>query len=264
MGGKPRGEERRALRLALLGDPVAHSLSPVIHAAALEAAGIAGTYAARRVDAAGLAEAVDQLRAGSLDGANVTMPHKQLAATLCDEQSAAALRAGSVNTLSFREGEVFGDTTDVQGVRLSWQELPPEPVLVLGAGGAAAAALLALEGREIYATARKASAIVQLIDGLQVRATTVEWGKAIPDAVVLNATPLGMNRESLPSGLLPVASGLFDMAYGPAPTPAVSEAAQRGIPFVDGRKMLVAQAAVSFRIWTGAEASTEAMAAALG
>ncbi len=251
------------MRLALLGDPVAHSLSPVIHAAALEAAGISGTYTSRRVDAEGVAEAIEQLRDGRLDGANVTMPHKQLAATLCDRLSDNAVRAGSVNTLVLRDGQVFGDTTDVAGVRRSWRELPPEPVLLLGAGGAAAAALLALEGREIYAAARRPAEAQKLLREMKVPAAIVEWGRAIPDAVVLNATPLGMKGEPLPSGLLEAASGLFDMAYGPSPTPAVSEARRRDIPLVDGRAMLVAQAAVSFQIWTGVEASTAAIVVAL-
>jgi len=252
------------VQLALLGDPVADSLSPLIHTAALEAAGIAGTYTSRRVDAEGVSDAVQDLRDGNLDGANVTMPHKQLAAGLCDELSEVAARAGSVNTLVLRSGKVFGETTDVGGVRSLWHELPHEPLLLLGAGGAAAAAVLALEGREIFVTARRPAAAQTLVDSMRVAASVVEWGSEVPGAVVVNATPLGMNGEGLPGGLLSVASGLFDLAYGPSPTPAVTEATQRGLPWVDGRQMLVAQAALSFYIFTGLSASREAMTAAAG
>lgn len=251
------------MQLALLGDPVAHSLSPVIHVAALEAAGIPGSYESRRVDADGVAVAIEQLRDGRLDGANVTMPHKNLAASLSDQLSESAVRSGSVNTLALRHGAVYGETTDVEGVRSAWVELPPEPILLLGAGGAAAAALLALEGREIFVTARNPTAAQDLVDSMNVTARVVDWGSAIPDAVVLNATPLGMKGESLPQGLLASAGGLFDMAYGPFPTPAVTEAGARALPWVDGRQMLVAQAVVSFRIWTGVAPSIEAMTAAL-
>ncbi len=252
------------VRLALLGDPVAHSLSPVIHAAALHAAGIAGSYESRRVDAGGVSEAIQQLREGLLDGANVTMPHKRLAASLSDHLSGVAGRTGSVNTLVLRDGLVHGETTDVGGVRSAWGGLPPEPILLLGAGGAAAAALVALEGREIFVATRDPASARALVDAVGVQASFVDWGSSVPGAVVLNATPLGMHGESLPAGLLVAASGLFDMAYGPTITPAVFEASERGLPSVDGRQMLVAQAAISFQIWTGVEASIEAMAASLG
>lgn len=251
------------LRLALFGDPVGHSLSPVIQAAALEAAGLSGTYESRRVDGDGMAHAVDQLRAGHLDGANVTMPHKQLAATLSDELSEDASRAGAVNTLVARDGLVHGETTDVAAVRSLLGRLPAGPVLLLGAGGAAAAALLACEGRAIQIAARRASAAMALVKALTVRASIVDWGTPVPDVLLINATPLGMQGESLPDGLVEVAHGLLDMAYGPEVTPAVSTAEASGVAVVDGRQMLVEQATKSFQIWTGVAASTEAMMSAL-
>ena len=251
------------LQLALLGDPVAQSLSPLIHAAALEAAGIAGSYESRRVGAAGVADAIQQLREGLLTGANVTMPHKRLAARLSDELSEDATRAGSVNTLIPRDGMVFGESTDVGGVRSAWGPLPAEPILLLGAGGAAAAALIALEGREIFIAARQPAAAQTLVDSVGVAASMANWGSSVPGAVIVNATPLGMRGESLPDGVLSDAGGLFDMTYGHTVTPAVSEVSARGLPAVDGRQMLVAQAAISFEIWTGVEASLDAMAGAL-
>ncbi|MGH8875321.1 MAG: shikimate dehydrogenase, partial [Acidimicrobiia bacterium] len=107
----------RTLRLVLLGDPVAHSRSPAIHRAALDALGIAGTYEARQVDAAEMSEAVDEIRRVDLDGANVTLPHKSMAARLADRLAPSALRAGSVNTLVREAEAVVGYSTDVDGLR---------------------------------------------------------------------------------------------------------------------------------------------------
>ena len=127
------------MRLAVLGDPVSHSLSPAIHTAALSAAGIAGDYTARRVDADGMRRAVAEIRDGDLFGANVTMPHKGLAAELADRLEPRAMRARSVNTLWSEERSVLGDSTDIDGVITAWRwaGLPENaPVLILGSGGA--------------------------------------------------------------------------------------------------------------------------------
>ena len=105
------------MRLVVLGDPVDHSRSPAIHNAALEACGIEGTYTARQVDEAGMVSAVDEVRYGRLSGANVTMPHKQLAFELADRVTDVALRSGAVNTLVRRDGEVWGYNTDVEGIQ---------------------------------------------------------------------------------------------------------------------------------------------------
>lgn len=253
------------MRLALFGDPIAHSLSPAIHEAALAAAGIPGSYEARRVDAAALSHAVDELRAGTLDGANVTMPHKRSAAAACDELGPNAARAGAVNTLVRVGDTIVGHNTDVAGVRTAWREagLPAEgPILVLGAGGAAAAALLALEGRPLSISARKAGAGAALASVVGVSATEVAWGESVDGAAIVNATPLGMEGEPLPEAVVAGGEALFDMTYGSDPGPAVTAYRRRGAPVADGEDMLIAQAAESFRLWTGRAADTNAMRAA--
>ena len=111
-----------AVRLALLGSPVAHSLSPVMHEAALRHVGIEGTYAAYDVDDIGFRGAIDDLAAGRLTGANVTMPHKDLAYSLCDVRSPEAERARAVNTLSQVGGSVIGSNTDIGGVTVAWRK----------------------------------------------------------------------------------------------------------------------------------------------
>lgn len=251
------------LKLVLLGDPVDHSLSPRLHAAALDAAGIQGLYVARRVDAAGMEAAVEEIRTGRLDGANVTMPHKGVAARLADVLEPDAARAGSVNTLLMRDGLVVGASTDVEGIRRAWGHLPAGPVLILGAGGAAAAALLALEGRPLTVAARRVEAAQELVLRTGVDARVAEWGKPVDGAVIVNATALGMHGEQLPDGLLRTAIGLFDMPYGSAQMPAVVTATANGLPVVEGVEMLISQGALSFELWTGVFPSLSGMRAGI-
>jgi shikimate dehydrogenase len=254
------------LRLALLGDPVHHSLSPLIHTAALRAAGIAGRYEAHRVDAAGFDVAVAELRRGELDGANVTMPHKVRARDAADVLDASAARASAVNTLVMKGSVLHGHNTDVTGLRRVWAEadLPSTaPVLVLGAGGAAAAALVAFEGRGIVVSARREEAGQAVVDRTGVEARVVPWGVPEPGAVVINATPVGMAGDALPGTVLSGGCGLVDLAYGADPTPAIVRARRLGIPAVDGVQVLLAQGAAAFEIWVGFAPTMAAMRAAV-
>ena len=254
------------LRLAVLGNPVAHSLSPVIQRAALEHAGIEGTYLHREVDDEGMRRAAAEIREGNLDGANVTMPHKGLAARLADSLSPAAERCGGANTL-WREGRrLCAHTTDPEGVRFAWGHagLPEDaPVLVLGAGGAAAAALDALDGRERLVSARREEAARTLAERAAADVRAVGWGAAVSGAVVVNATPLGRAGESLPGRVIDEAAGLLEMNYGPGETPAEALLRSLGRPVAPGELMLVGQGAASFAIWTGVEAPHAVMLAAL-
>jgi shikimate dehydrogenase len=244
------------MRLVLLGDPVGHSLSPPIFRAAFAAAGVTGSsYEARRVDAAGLAAAMAEIQAGEIDGANVTMPHKRLAARGCSDLDRDAARAGAVNTLARRDGLVIGWNTDILALRDALAGMPDGPVLVLGAGAAAAAAIVAAGSREQIVAARRPEAA----RAVSAAAIVGEWGRPVEGAIVVNATPLGMRGEALPDRVLLAAFGLVDLAYGPTATPAVTAMRERGAPVVDGIDVLVAQAAASFTIWTGVTAPIEAM-----
>lgn len=245
-----------------MGDPIDHSRSPGIHTAAFAETGIEGTYVARQIASGQLDAVFEQLRAGALDGINVTMPHKPEAARLCDELSTEALRSSSVNTVvRLDDGRLIGHSTDVTALRRLWgRTLPTDhPVLVLGAGGAASAACLAARGRTIYASARRNGAVDALQNHLDRPVVSVPWESAVAEAVVVNATPLGMRGESLPSAVLRLAAGLVDLAYGDAATPAVDRARSVGLPVIDGLEVLVAQAVDSFRLWTGREPSFQAL-----
>ena len=253
------------MRLVLLGDPVAHSRSPAIQRAALAAAGILGSYEACRVDAAGVYRACAEIRAGTLRGANVTMPHKGVAAAAADRLAPPAARCRAVNTLVGEQGEVVGHNTDVGGLLAVWERagMPPgAPVLVLGGGGAAAAALVALAGARAAVATRRPEAGRALAEALRVPTTVIPWGEPLAGAVVVNATPLGMQGEELPPGVIEVAGGLIDLPYGTEPTPAVALARRRGLPVADGLDLLVAQAALSFELWAGRPAPLAVMEAA--
>ncbi|MDJ0961490.1 MAG: shikimate dehydrogenase [Acidimicrobiia bacterium] len=241
------------MKLVVLGDPVAHSLSPALHRAALASVGLRGSYEARRVDTSGMQHAVGELREGTLDGANVTMPHKQLAATLADRCADVAARAGAVNTLVRVGREVVGHNTDVAGIlhAVDARRLPDGPVLVLGAGGAAAAALLAFEGRPIVVSARRTDRAAELVASTGVAADVVPWGTSVPEALLVNATAAGMDGESLPIEDLEVHSGLLDMPYASGATPTATAMRAAGLPVADGPDMLLGQAVAAFRLWTG-------------
>jgi shikimate dehydrogenase len=253
------------VKLVLLGDPVDHSRSPAIHNAALAACGIEGEYTARRVDSDGMVIAIAEVRYGRLDGANVTMPHKELAFEMSDRVSEDALRAGAVNTLVRSLGEVWGHNTDVVGIRsILGGEAWPEsaPVLILGTGGAAAGALVAVADRHVSISGRRESAAAGILSRTHVGGSTVPWGNGVDGAIVVNATPIGMHGEALPDDVLLRAGGLVDLTYGHEEAPAMEHARRLGIPAADGRQMLIAQAAAAFEIWTGVSAPLDVMNAA--
>lgn len=247
----------------MIGDPIDHSRSPAIHTAALAHLGMDGTYTTLRVAAADVGATIERVRSGEFDGLNVTMPHKPAVARLMDRLTPEAERSQSVNTVvRDPDGRLAGHTTDVSALRRLWRSeaLPQDrPVLILGAGGAAAAACLAVSGSSVYIGARRPEAATALVTDLGLDMRTLAWGVAVADAVVVNATSLGMRGEELPDRVIDLACAVVDLAYGPAETPAVASARRRGLPVVDGLAVLVAQAADSFRLWTGVEAPVDVM-----
>ena len=248
--------------LAVLGDPVGHSRSPAIHNAAMGHLGIEGRYEAIRAGTAELAQAVDELRSGALQGINVTMPLKEEAARLAEVLTDEASRSGSVNTLRSRDDQVEGHSTDVIATRLAVADQRFEasaPILVLGAGGGAAAALVGMDGRVVFLSARDPERAAALADRVGIKVGLVRFGAGVAGAVVMNATPLGMRGETLPENVVGPASGVIDLAYGDAPTPTVHRARESGLAVMDGIEFLVLQAVASFEWWTGVPAPIEVM-----
>lgn len=254
-----------SLKFAVLGDPVDHSLSPPMHTAALDSVGLTGTYERRNCDEQEFGSLVEELRTGFWDGFNVTMPHKGLAHRTADGHTAVATLAQSVNTLKVEDDGVIGHSTDVVAFQriFSASDFSGKPVLVLGSGGSAAAAVAAatLSGPAgIYLSSRNSDAARALADRfVEDQVALVDSGTPVAGAVVVNATPLGMKGESLPDHLLGTASGLIDLPYGPSPTPSASSLAAKSIPVIDGYRFLALQAAESFLWWTGQPVAVELM-----
>lgn len=192
------------------------------------------------------------------------MPLKRAALALVDRGSDVALRVGALNTLVREDdGVIRGENFDVGGIAAAWRRkgLPEEgPVVVLGTGGAAAAALVALDHLPLTVMGRSPEAATQLAARVGVDAAIAEWGAPAAGATIVNATPIGMGGESLPRAVVEGAVALFDMPYRGEPTPAVAEFGSR--PFADGIDMLLSQAGLAFRAWTGAEPPWDAMEAA--
>lgn len=254
------------MRFGVVGHPVSHSRSPAMHMAGFRYLGIDGSYEFIDTQNDGFPDVVASLRNGSLDGVNVTMPHKRTAFAAADVTGAVVDRLEAVNTLVVREGALSGFNTDIDGVQyaLSRLELPPDtPVHVLGAGGAAAAAIVAVgNARPVSISARSQLRAGQLREQLKASAAIVPWGSGAEGMIVINATPMGMHGEHLPPGVVQSAVGLIDMAYGDAVTSSIRTAVSLGIPYADGLVMLAGQAAEAFHIFTGAQIPAEVMEAA--
>ena len=261
----------------ILGDPVEHSLSPVIQNAAFQEAGVDGAYVALHCNGDRMGGCMLGL-GGDGGGGNVTLPHKEQAASVLDKPYEAVRRTGACNTFWGEDGKLCGDNTDVEGFGRALRNfLGGSPagyrVLMLGAGGAARAALLSLVDAQaedvllLNRTVERARAVARRIGGDRVR---VAESRSDVDAgdfdLVVNTTRLGLGSDDeLPLDLerLSRAGAVIDLVYGPGQTPFVTAAKRLGIPAVDGGEMLVHQGAVSFERWWGEPAPIDAMRRAL-
>ena len=247
------------MRLCVIGDPVGHSLSPRIHRRFMERCGAAGSYEAVTVTAETLEDLVVQGCRGAWDGCNVTMPLKERILPLLDAVEPWTASCGAVNTVCFRNGRAVGYNTDGPGVVESLRLRGFAPA-VLGAGGAAKAAALALAqaGCRVTVCARtpeKAAALAARCGGV-----TVSW-EDLPRAaaeygLLLNATPLGMEGSPEFESLdfvqaLPAKAVVYDLVYHPTDTALMRAAEHRGLTAVGGLALLVQQAALSFAHFTG-------------
>lgn len=258
-------------RLAVLGHPVGHSRSPAMHSAALSALGLAAEWSYSAIDVAPdeFESRVRAMRSEGFVGANVTVPHKGAALALADSLSETAREIGAANTLSFVDEEILAENTDAQGLLDS---LPGSAAgrraLVLGAGGAARAAVWALarEGAEVAVwnrTALRAEHLCEELGG----AAVVEPAQTDFELIV-NTTAAGLRGED-PFVELPLEIGGFgpgqtvvDLVYGEQPSRLLAAAAESGAEVIDGIEILVRQGALSLQIWTGREPSLEAMRSA--
>ena len=260
---------------AILGDPVAHSLSPRMHNAALTALGIDGIYVPFHVTPDQLAAAVAGVRALQIAGLSVTVPHKERIIPLLDEIDPEAQRIGAVNTVVNRQGRLIGYNTDAPGFLRALRETldfspRQQEVALIGAGGAARAALVALaqEGaRSIVVANRSLSRAVTLIETYQKEfphchlVATELYADSIAGflaqaELLVNTSAIGLQGESFPTTLITTlkpSARIFDMVYAKTTTktPLVLQGESAGHRAADGRSMLVAQGEEAFALWTG-------------
>lgn len=269
--------------VGVIGSPIAHSLSPLLHNAAFAALGLGATWHSQafEVEAGQAASALAAMRRADISGLSVTMPHKADVAALVDDRTEVARRLGVVNCIVNRDGVLLGTNTDGAGFVASLARgaaFTPagKRCLVIGAGGAARAVVLALadagasQVAVLNRTPERAATAAALAGAVGSAAPAEE--SALVEAVasadlVVNATPFGM-AGAFPEGAAPwlVAPELLhtgqvaaDLVYAPRPTPWLVAAAAAGARPVDGLGMLVHQAAAQLVLWTGEEAPVEAM-----
>ena len=264
---------------AVIGDPVAHSISPPMQRAAFAAAGMGADYVAERIPNGTLDAAWEALR-GRLAGWNVTRPHKETALRLVDRAATEASACGSVNTVVLEDGRTAGHSTDGAGFLDALATVRAEPVgqaVILGTGGAtrAVAAALVEGGTEVRLVGRNEAAGRSVAADLSSRGARVLYAggpdrlaDALPGAgLLVNATPLGdpsmPGRSPIPDdvplyGLEP-RPVVADLVYWPRRTPLLERAAAEGCAIVEGIEMLIGQGARSFELWTGRPAPVDAM-----
>ncbi|GMQ88601.1 MAG: shikimate dehydrogenase [Gammaproteobacteria bacterium] len=269
----------RADRYAVMGNPIEHSKSPLIHRLFAEQTGQDLVYEAILVDPEGFAEAVTDFIGSAGKGLNVTVPFKQEAWKIADQLSERAQRAGAVNTLQIgNDGKLSGDNTDGVGLVRDLTSnlgltLTGKQILVLGAGGAVRgilAPLLEQNPSRLLVANRTVGRAQQLAtefsDLGELQGCGFDDLKGTRFDIIINATAAGLQGQvpELPDGIIDSGSCCYDLVYASEPTAFVHYARQHGVQAAfDGLGMLVEQAAESFRIWRGVAPDTAPVIAAL-
>ena len=268
---------------AVIGWPLGHTLSPVMHQAALAELGLDATYTALPTPPGAETDRFDDVRSGALAGLNVTIPHKLAAFRAMDRLTPAAERTGAVNTV-IRDGpRLLGDNTDPYGFIQALSQFggfdpAGATVVVLGAGGAARAAVLALldsGANQVLVANRTPARAHELVNDLQASDNTPIDACALTDPrlprdlaaahLLVNTTSVGMSGGPAPAAS-PVPAGslhpnlfVYDIVYRPAVTPLLAAAQACGAPTLGGLEMLVMQGAASLQQWTGRPAPARTM-----
>jgi len=263
---------------AIIGDPVEHSLSPVMHNAAFKKLGLNLVYVAFTVTSTELKTAVLGAKSLGLKGLNVTMPHKNAVMNYLDAVDSTAKSIGAVNTVLNNQGKLIGYNTDGSGAMIALQENGVDPeekkLVLLGAGGAAKAiAYQAAQDVEelviLNRTPEKAKKLAEALKsfGAKVKAGTLSskvLEEELPTTdILVNATSVGMPPDvdisPVPSDLLHSDLSVMDIIYNPLETKLLKDAKSAGAKVVSGIEMLLYQGAVAFEIWTNCPAPVEVM-----
>lgn len=251
---------------AVFGDPVSHSLSPVMHNSALAQAGLDGLYLAFRVK--DIAAAVSGVRGLGIRGVSITIPHKVGVMEYLDQVDALAGEIGAVNTIVNRQGTLCGYNSDCAGAVKALREktgIRGKAVAVIGAGGAARAVGFGVrqEGGRLIIINRSKEKGESLAADLDCEFKPLSDVRRLPYNIVINATSAGMTPHDtdtpLRDALLEDGMVVMDLVYNPLKTRLLREAENRGCTTIDGVSMFVHQGAVQFELWTGRKAPVEVM-----
>jgi len=261
--------------VGVIGDPIAHSLSPLLHNAAFDALGLDWVSVAFAVRAGDAAAALTGMRALGIAGLSVTMPHKEQAFAAVDDTTDVARRLGAVNCVSWHAGALVGDSTDGDGLlaalaRGAGFDPRARRCVVIGAGGAARAVVLALAeaGAAEVVVVNRTPARAEIAAALAGEAGRVGSGADMASAdLIVQATPVGMAGGAGPGGddlplepdTLHAGQVVADLVYHPLETPLLAAAKARGAVTVGGLGMLVHQAALALERWTGGAVPVEPM-----
>jgi len=250
---------------AIIGWPVAQSLSPTIHNAAFAACKLEWTYTPVAIRPGALEQGRGLLDTLGVDACNVTMPHKEGVVAWCSERSELVDRLGVANTLTrLADGTWRGDNTDVSGFSTFLTEdagLRPKRALVVGAGGAARAIVVALAdlGVEVTVAARREEQAIATAGLAGETGQVAAWGRRVACDLIVQTTPV--LDDALPAAYRTFPSGraAIELAYGHGSSAFLDAAREAGVAAHDGLGMLLHQAAASFTIWTGQAAPLEIM-----
>lgn len=268
---------------AVIGYPIGHSLSPVMHTAAFRALNIQASYVALEVQPGDLGEFVSSMRRDPWRGANVTVPFKEVVLDLVDDLADSARAIRAVNTVVARDGRLTGHNTDARGFLRALTDdagfnAAGAKALIVGAGGAAKAVVygllqagickIVIANRDVARAERLRDAFD---DGTRISVLpTGELGESEKDVdLLVNATSIGMSggpapeSSPLPDGWLPNRALVYDLIYRPAATPLLRISRLAGLPILGGLPMLVYQGAESFELWTERPAPVNQMLAAV-
>lgn len=266
------------LRLAVIGDPISHSLSPLLQSFLIAHFNLPFVYEALHVRAENLSQLVARLRNGELAGVNVTLPHKQAIISLLDELVYPANRIAAVNTVRVVNGKLFGHNTDALGFSRSLARaqiaVREEQVLLLGAGGAAKAVVFALLESGvavIHLANRNEARAEQLRASLsvheQTRVRVIAWAEreraleAQPIKLVINATSLGMSatQAAAPVNYFKKEAAAVDLIYNPNETFFLQQAKRAGAITLNGLPMLIHQGVAAMELWSGRKLEIKAV-----
>ena len=261
------------LKYAIIGDPVEHSLSPVMHESGFKTINLDAEYHKIRISGSELREGLDFLKKNNYSGWNVTFPLKEIIVPFLDHLSPSASLIGAVNTVKVVAGRLYGHNTDGEGFVKSLTtkgfDFKNKKIVILGAGGAAKAIALTLARRNLdililNRSVKKAEILARQVSALGSKASygvlaKGDWLKEVD--ILIQTTPVGMHGENFLFDLQGIKYGclVVDLIYNPLVTPFLAQASSYGCRIMNGLEMLLYQGALAWEYWFGMEAPIEAM-----